>query len=374
MQTLKENYVVQKRNVLNEFRPSNMTLQELRFFAIYLSRINKDEISTRAVRFTLNEFQSIMELGSRIKTSYMKIVTTSLLCKVVNVPNKETGGYMAFQLFKRCRVDKDGNGEWYVEIDAHDDALPLMFEYKNKYFSYKVFNVLRLRSTNQFRMYELLKQYENTKDKSRVMSVVYLKEQLGIEKNEYPRYGDFKTHVLNVCQRAINEYTDIKFTFEPDPDKKRVGRGGKINYIKFYIEKNNDYSAQMTVDMFLNQSDQEPNAELCPDDDTELFGIELIGEPAKSELPDDRDDDDELTPYEMRVATLMEACFNEFTEKQILVLYGEMSKTLDDETLEDDIRCFEYLRAKYRELEMRDEKSKIEHRFAYLRSLIKMTY
>jgi hypothetical protein len=67
----------------------------------------------------------------------------------------------------------------------------------------------------------------------------------------------------------------------------------------------------------------------------------------------------------------MEACFNEFTEKQILVLYGEMAKTLDDEILEDDIRCFEYLRAKYRELEMRAEKSAIKYRFAYMMSLIK---
>ena len=43
--------IVQKRNVLNELRKNSMSLQELRFFSIYLSKINSRDISTRVVRF-----------------------------------------------------------------------------------------------------------------------------------------------------------------------------------------------------------------------------------------------------------------------------------------------------------------------------------
>lgn len=46
---LYENAIVSKRNVLNELRSNNMTVQELRFFSIYLSKINPWDISTRAV-------------------------------------------------------------------------------------------------------------------------------------------------------------------------------------------------------------------------------------------------------------------------------------------------------------------------------------
>ena len=52
------------------------------------------------------------------------------------------------------------NDEWFVEINASDDALPLMFDFKNRYFKYALWNALRLKSPNQIRMYEILKQYE----------------------------------------------------------------------------------------------------------------------------------------------------------------------------------------------------------------------
>jgi tetratricopeptide (TPR) repeat protein len=180
-----------------------------------------------------------MELG-RIDSlpkyiKYMKSVTNSLLCKVVNVPD-ERGGYTGFQLFKEIVVSSDEQGEWYVEIDAHDKALPLMFEFKNQFFTYKLWNALRLKSVNQLRMYEILKQYE--KKGERNLSVEELKELLGIEKDKYPEYKVFKRDVLDVCQKALAEQTDITFTFEIS---KRVGKGGKIHSLLFAIKKNDDY-------------------------------------------------------------------------------------------------------------------------------------
>lgn len=108
MTIVKENYLV-KKNILNEIRLNDMTLQELRFFSIYLSKINTYDINTRIVRFSLSDFQAIMELG-RINLDYMKAVTNSLLSKIVNVPT-EHGGYTAFQPFKRCKIDIDDNAE-----------------------------------------------------------------------------------------------------------------------------------------------------------------------------------------------------------------------------------------------------------------------
>ena len=86
MVKLKSNYIVKKQNILNEIRSNSMTLQELRFFTIYLSKINPDDINTRVVRFSMSDFQNLMELG-RINIDYMKNVTNSLLIKILNVPN-----------------------------------------------------------------------------------------------------------------------------------------------------------------------------------------------------------------------------------------------------------------------------------------------
>lgn len=248
MATLKKIYLIKKRNVLNEIRANSMNLTELRFFSIYLSKIHKDKPQeTRIVRFPLEDFRAIMELSSRLNIKHIQSVTNSLLCKVVNAPN-ERGGYTGFQLFKKCVVDVDKYGQWYIEINAHDDALPLMFDFKNKYFSYPLYNVLRLKSINQHRMYELLKQYQTVG--VRIFSVEELKEYLGIGKDEYPRFGDFKSHVLNVCQKALYEHTDIKFTYVPEGKR---GAGGKILKLKFIIEKNKNYIDQLTLDMFIDE-------------------------------------------------------------------------------------------------------------------------
>ncbi|WP_101696667.1 replication initiation protein [Clostridium minihomine] len=143
MGQIKENHLV--KNVLNEISLSSMTLQELRFFSIYLSKINPNDISTRIVRFSLSDFQAIMELD-RINIGDIQTVTDSLLSKIIDLPN-ENGGYIGFQLFRSCSVDKNEKEEWYVEIDAHDNALPLLFEIKD---------ALRLKSSNKMQIHEIL--------------------------------------------------------------------------------------------------------------------------------------------------------------------------------------------------------------------------
>ena len=156
-----ETAIVEKRNVLNEIRNNNMSLQELRFFSIYLSKINPWDTSTRIVRFPLDDFRRIMELGFDMNITHFKLTVRHILQQIVEVPNEKGTGYTAFQLFKRAKVEKNEQDEWYVEFDAHDDALPLMFDFRNRYFKYELWNALRLKSPNQIRMYEILKQYEN---------------------------------------------------------------------------------------------------------------------------------------------------------------------------------------------------------------------
>ena len=354
MATLKKNYLIKKRNVLNEIRANSMTLQELRFFSIYLSKINARDSSTRVVRFSLSDFQSIMELDSRIKIDYMKKVTDSLLCKVVNVPT-ERGGYTAFQLFKKCVVDTDEQGEWYVEIDAHDDALPLMFDFQARFFSYQLWNALRLRSSNQLRMYEILKQYE--KIGSRVLGVDELKELLGVAKNEYPRFGDFKKWVLDACQQALKESTDIKFAYEPHGKK---GKGGKILFLKFTIEKNTEYVDQLTLFEFIEERRNEIGEEPGDWDEQE----ENAG-----------GDGEDMSPvYREKIEFLAEACNNEFSFNEVVVLFNEMRNKLPHSLIREDIQCYDYLMDKYREMIMRNEKTKIKHRFGYLRSIIGKDY
>lgn len=347
MKNIKGNYIVKKRNVLNELRANNLTLQQLRFFSIYLSKIDPENIESRKVKFSIMDFQTIMDM-KKIKIEYMKDVTNGLLSKIVNVPN-ERGGYSGFQLFKKCVVDVDENG-WFIEIDAHDDALPLMFEFKNKYFTYRLWNALQLKSSNQIRMYEILKQYE--KIGYRIVSLEELRELLGIEKNEYKVYKDFRRRVLDSCQQALEENTDIKFTYEPYGSK---GPGGKVISLKFTIESNGKHKDPLLLEDFIGK-----------------YNLETIEEKSTDEND--------------AISFLQEACCKSDTEEsefsraemeEILSALVKVPKSLLPEnpmTDKIDIRRFDYLKEKYIRMNRISEKEEIKSKVSYIIAMIKKDF
>lgn len=279
---LKANNLIEKRNLLNEMKTNHMTLQEVRFFTIYLSKINARDINSRYVRFPLEDFQNIMELG-RLTIPNLQATTDRLLSKIINI-RTEKGGYDGFQLFSRCKVDKVDD-EWFIEINAHDEALPLMFDFKKNYFTYELWNALKLNSPNQIRMYELLKQYEKIGE--RIISLKDLKDFIGIKEENYPRFGDFKIRVLNKTQKSLKENTDIFFEYV------LIKKGAKVTAIKFLIFKNKDYTNQINLEEFIYLQKQETEVEknslgdMFDNETSDIF--EMLGETfnitkAKAEL------------------------------------------------------------------------------------------
>lgn len=335
---IKNNFLVEKRNILNEIRTNNMSLQELRFFSIYLSKINPRDLKTRLVRFPLSDFQKIMELD-RLKIDYLKGVTDSLLSKIVHIPIGLKGGYTSFQLFKKCTVI-DYDNEWYIEIDSHDEALPLMFEFKEKYFSYQLWNALRLKSSNQLRMYEILKQYEKIGE--RILSIDEIKDLIGISKNEYKRFNNFKSDVLEVCKKSIEENTDIKFTYESTGKK---GNGGKILNLKFKISKNLKFKDPLTLEKFIESK------VIC------------------------KDEFDYIEPSNFKNKSLVlyaDAFNNEFSEEEVQYLYDLIIKILPYSSVNNELEYYDYFKRKYDQLNMMGSKKIIKSRFNYLKKLIEI--
>ena len=364
MSKIKGTELVEKRNILNEVRRTSMTLQELRFFSIYLAKINARDINTKRVRFKLSDFQKIMEFN-QINIVQLKKSTNSLLSKVVNVPDGKDG-YTGFTLFKRCKVFKE-NFDWYIEIEASDDALPLMFDFKSHYFTYELWNALQLKSANQIRMYELLKQYEYIG--KREISVLELRELLGIASNEYPRWERFRTKVLDSCQKALAENTDICFTYEKG---KSGGRGGKWLTIIFHIKKNENYADCLSLKDFIDLQ-QEP--QIIENTEMEITESEPQKQQQKSKTKQryfDEDDDEEENNWQNPHMNLYRSsCDYEFSadETALLVL------TIDTNYLPDNefgvpFAKAQYLQRKYLEMKYEAKQKTIKNRFKYLKKMI----
>lgn len=339
---VKKTNLIEKRNILNEIRCNNMLLQELRFFTIYLSKINaREPEKTRNVKFSLSDFLSIMGI-EKANVLELKKRTDGLLQKIVHVPTPN-GGWTAFQLFKRCKIDKNNSSdEWSIEIDAHDDALPLMFEFKRDYFTYELWNALRLTSSNQLRMYEILKEYERIG--SRTIKIEDLRGLLFISKDEYPRFNNFKIRVIDACQQALLEHTDIKFDYELIKKAK-----GKVIAIRFTITKNGNFIDPLTLGEFIDlQKDFNDTGIITATDanlEEESLGLDF--------------------------SFFADAFNNEFTIEQTQELYQLSINIVSRQRhkISFQTSMYDYLLLKFRQL---NAQKNVMHRYAYLKKLIKI--
>ena len=243
-------FKVERSNELNQLSTKGLNLTEIRFLAIYQAKINARNPETRIVTFPLAEFCRIMEL-SQLTVTHIKNVADGIICKPVHLPStKGKNGFIAVPLFSKCEVYQDDKlGEWFVEIRCSEEVMPYMFEMKKNYFTYQLWNALKLKSVNQIRMYEILKQCEKLGE--RIVILDDLKAMLGIGKEQYPRFKDFRKYVIEVCQQALEQYTDIKYTFET------IKRGRKIYALKFTITKNKNFKDDLKLKEFIKPEDLE---------------------------------------------------------------------------------------------------------------------
>ena len=117
----------------------------------------------------------------------------------------------------------------YIDISFHPKMKPFLLQLQTQFLMYDVRNILQLQSSFSVRIYELLKQYERIG--KRTFTLAELKDTLAVA-DKYPLYANFKQRVILKAQEDLENYTDIKFTFEEDK------RGKAVHSIVFYILSN----------------------------------------------------------------------------------------------------------------------------------------
>lgn len=330
MAKLKETYLVVQSNHLGNILDKKSTVCQQRLFAIYVSKLNPSDVSTRRVTFSLADYEKIMNL-QRFNITQIKETTRQMIGIPVFL-DKPDGGFKAVPMFKEFDLYKKNN-EWFIDIDCSDLILPYLFNLHKEFYKYELWNILRLSERNHQQMYRLLKQFEKTGE--RVITIDNLKLALGLEKDQYKQFKAFNQRVIQGCQKALQKNTDIKFEY----DLIRSGRA--VNAIKFNISTNKDYIDQLTLREFLNQEEAEDKIQ------KEIVNLEF-----------------ENAAYEF----LAEACNNEFNEKEIAILFDLLVKlNLPVSERGVELERFDYLQSKYHEMDLRNPS---KSRFGYLKKII----
>lgn len=260
--------VVSQSNQLTEARYT-LTVVEQRLVITLLSLISPEDEDFKDYEIRISDFKKLLEISTNAVYDQTKDVLKKLASRVVYIPDGKD--YLITNWFSSARYFSD---KGLVKITFDKNLKPYLLQLKREFTKYRLFVITQFKSAYTIRIYMLLKQYERIG--SREIGVIELREILGIEKEKYPLFKDFRKWVINKVQKEFetkNKETggyisDITFDLET------IRTGREITHLRFHIRK----QAYQEPLPFLDMPEEEAQEKAPALEALEEYGIhESIG-------------------------------------------------------------------------------------------------
>ncbi len=235
-ENINKNYIVTKSNKLINC-DYDLSLQEQKIILTLASMVQPQDTEFKEYEFKIKDFTELLQVNN--KKMYIEIpkITRELMKKVFEIRE----GKKIIQLsWLSSAVYETGEGKVILKFDSN--LKPYMLGLKNFYTTYKLANVLILKSKYSIRLYEILK--SNEFKKSIEIEIEELKSMVGANADYFKIYADLKRKVIIQAQKELKDKTDISFDFE------EVKTGRKTTSIKFIINSKDKakYEVAATID------------------------------------------------------------------------------------------------------------------------------
>jgi len=215
---------VHKGNTLVEAK-IKLPLIEQRILAIAISKINPTRNSLEnPYRFTVKSYCELVGVKERGMFEAIDKAIQSLTSRGLEKYDPDTRQMTYYNWLDKAVVHDNGKIDIYFHKDLENDLLA-----KKKYSEYLLKHVLEFKSKYAIRFYELLESwaYKGTKE----INIDVLREMVGLEEADYPRYSDFKKRVLTKSILEINTETDLHV------EVNEFRKNKKVNILEFVITK-----------------------------------------------------------------------------------------------------------------------------------------
>ncbi|WP_099301915.1 replication initiation protein [Bacillus sp. Marseille-P3800] len=222
-----DNIVSQANQLINS--PQYLTIHEKRIIWMLASVIDESDSSFRSHTFKVEDIARNLDVKTRNLYKAVETTIDSLIDKSFIID--DNGDKVKAGWLSSARYLKN---KGMVRLEFSAELAPFLLLLKESgvdHTSFKLKNVLSLRSKYSGKMYELLKQYEGKS--SPQIKVDELRKLLGVPDDVFPLYAKVKEKVIVKAQNDLKERTDIQFDFE----QIKVGR--KVESIIFHVNTNN---------------------------------------------------------------------------------------------------------------------------------------
>lgn len=227
--TKKKGYLVVKGNDLIQRNRFELSLMEQKTVAYICSMIKPIDSGFQSeYEFKIRDYCKICDIDYDNGANYAYVKETLKKLRDRSMwMTLEDGSETVVGWLDRVTTNKK-SGLAHIRID--DRLIPYLFDLKQQFTQYQLYNILDMKSAFSVRIYELMKSYSFRH--TIIFELNELKELLMVEHvKSYVNYKDFRVKVLEKAQTEINELTDINIEFEP------IKTGRKVTSIKFIIEE-----------------------------------------------------------------------------------------------------------------------------------------
>lgn len=234
-------YTVAKSNQIVQKSRYDFTVQEQRAVAYICSKIRPtdkpEEPYQIDYQFSIQEYARVcgIQENGRVYEEIKKLLR-GLRQKDMWL-TLEDGSETLVGWLDRVTTNKR-NGTATIRID--DRLAPYLFDLKNKFLSYGLKNILNMKSQYSIRLYELIKSYydmrvgqtdhrdkyakvDSPKPMTWSVELDDLKRKLMVDSiKSYSDFSLFRSKVLEIAIREINDLTDIVVSFKPITKGRKV--------------------------------------------------------------------------------------------------------------------------------------------------------
>jgi plasmid replication initiation protein len=230
---MEKSYIVTKSNKLITCN-YELSLQEQKIILTLASMVQPQDTEFKEYEFKIKDFIELLGIKDQSKYTELPKITKELKKKVFDI---EEGtdliqvSWLGGVRYKR----KEG-----ILILSLDKGLkPYMLQLKELYTSYRLENVLSLKSKYSIRIYEILK--SNSFKKNIEIKLEDFKNMIGAKEKAYNTYANVKNRIIIQAQKELELKTDINFDYE------EIKTGRKVTSIKFIIRQNKTSKNEIAI-------------------------------------------------------------------------------------------------------------------------------
>ena len=221
----------------------------IKFISVVIANLKRSDDLNQEYVVRVKDFQELT--GQKTKRIYELIdeALENLLTNPITIPLDDEKNTVLKANWVSGAIYNDGE----VRFMIYPKLRPFLLEFKEKYLTYKIENILSLRGDYTVRMYEILKNWLETdkrygrKKVEKIISVNELREILEVTRG-YPYGGSsgIKTRIIEKAKQELIEKTDITFEYE------EIKTGRKVTHIKFIIRDNPNGSRRLRSNKKIN--------------------------------------------------------------------------------------------------------------------------